>query len=150
MAFKLHKSTRDPVRLPLASDPAVAAANDKAALAHYTETLDYSALTIPADATWVTLRPLNAKERVEAVEAVRVAGAGEGSLINIMAYAESAFPRAVIEVEVEGEKMSALDLIDAIGGDGDLLSAIAEIMGAISKISRLDNAGKARSGPRAG
>lgn len=148
MAFKLHKSTRDPVRLPLASDPAVDEANGDEAIKAYIETGDYSALTIPSDATWVIMRPLTAKERVGALEAVRAAG-NEG-LAALMAYAESAFPLAIQKVEVEGVEMSIVDLIDSIEGDATLVGCLSELMGHLSRISGISLAGKARSGPRAG
>lgn len=143
MAFKLHKSTKDPVRLPLASDPAVEDANTEAAVEHYLETGDHSALTIPSDATWVTLRPITAKERVGAVEAVRAAGS-EG-LAALMAYAEEAFPKAIQKVEVGGAEMSIVDLIDSIEGDANLVGCLSEIMRHLSRISGLSSEKKARS-----
>jgi len=60
--MKLRLTTLEPLILPLAADPAVKAVNDHAALSTYTEDSQDDAITVPDDATLVTVKALTSTE----------------------------------------------------------------------------------------
>ena len=67
MALKLYPTAGAMVTVYLASDEAMADANDAEALDAYTDSGDASALTVPDDATRVVLRVLSPSERASSV-----------------------------------------------------------------------------------
>lgn len=142
MAFKLRKSAKESIRLPLACDPAMIEANSKDALKHYLETRDPAGLNIPADATHVVVRPLTAYERASVAEKVGASGqaAGFGA---VLAYARAALPLAVERVEVEGESMPIEALLDDLADDLAIIEVIGELVGLVSHMNTLSNEGKA-------
>jgi hypothetical protein len=144
--FRLHHSTADKKRIPLACDPTVIEANATDALAAYAETHDPDAIVVPADAAMFTIRPLTAAERVNAVSAA----AGKAGGASLTAYASVALPAAVEKVEQGGVAYPIRAFLDAIDDDSALIGVLAELVNAVRTISGLDSLGKAHSGPRAG
>lgn len=90
MGIVVRASTLAPVRLPLACDPSVVAANPRPAsgpwaLALYHATSDHrhpaAQLVVPDDACWITVRPLSRRDLQEAIGA-----AGDRSAADAVAW----------------------------------------------------------------
>ncbi len=146
-----RRSTKTIERVVLTFDPAVTRENDAEALAEYRRTGDISALTVPADALVVEVRPLSVDDRfaVEdaidglAVESIKVdaddTDARTALGLRIARRRSLATCRAgIVRATENGSTIEGADLVLAMLAQDQLARFVAEVGGHIQRMSTVD------------
>jgi hypothetical protein len=146
-----RRSTKTIERVVLTFDPAITRDNSAEVLAEYRRTGDISALTVPADALVVEVRPLSVDDRfaVEdaidglAVEAIKVDvedGDARTALgLRIARRRSLATCRAgIVRATENGEAVEGADRVIAMIPQDQIARFVAEVGGAIQRMSTVD------------